>query len=178
MANKAQGTFGTIKWTNLRKVLEEYAQYFIQAARNDLGANKSYASGLLGDTMRSIVQIYDDHYEVDIELQDYWQYVEHGRRPGKFPPPNKIKEWIEIKPVHPYPDAKGRMPTVDQLTFLIGRKIATEGTDPRPFFEKNIQPTYEHFQEAIALAIDEDLAEYIQEMVLERDLYQTLFGIA
>ena len=165
---------GSIRWTHLRQVLEEYGAYFIQAARNDLGANHTYASGLLGDTMRSIVQIYDGHYEVDIELQDYWYYVDNGRRPGKFPPPNKIKEWIRVKPVTPYAMSNGKLPTVDQLAFLIGRKIAKEGTDPQPFFQKNIKPTYEHFQEAIALAIDEDVAEYIEELVLRRGLYEDL----
>lgn len=169
---------GTIKWTHLRKVLEQYGEYFIQQARDDLQANRTNASNLLSDTMRPIVQIFDDYMEVDIELHDYWYYVEHGRRPGKFPPVNKIKEWIQVKPVTPYANSKGRMPTVDQLAFLIGRKIATEGTDPQPFFEKNIKPTYEHFQEAIALAIDEDVAEYIEEVVLKQGLYNTLFGIA
>ena len=178
MANIGQGNIDTIRWTHLRQVLDEYGEYFIQAARNDLGANKAYASGLLGDTMESIVKIYDDHFEVDIELQDYWYYVDNGRRPGKFPPPNKIREWIQVKPVIPYEAKNGRVPTVDQLTFLIGRKIANEGTDPKPFFQKNIAPTYEHFKEAIALAIDEDLAEYIEDLVLQRTLYKTLFGIA
>ena len=178
MADRAQGTLGTIKWDNLRRVLQEYGEYFIQSARDDLQANKTNASNLLTDTMRSIVQIYDDHFEVDIELQDYWYYVDNGRRPGKFPPPNKIKEWIKIKPVMPYADKNGRVPTVDQLTFLIGRKIATEGTDPQPFFKKNIKPTYDHFQEAIALAIDEDLKVYIEDLVLQRTLYKTMFGIA
>lgn len=168
---------GSIQWTHLRQVLQEYGEYFIQAARNDLGANKSYASGLLGDTMQTIVNIYDDRFEVNIELQDYWYYVEHGRRPGKFPPPNKIKEWIQIKPVTPYAMPNGKLPTVDQLTFLIGRKIAREGTEPRPFFEKNIKPTYEHFQETIALAIDEDIAAYIEDLITRQGLYDDLFKV-
>ncbi len=161
-----------IDWQSLRKVLMEYGEYFIQQARNDLGNNHSYASGKLGDTMKTDVQIYDDHYEVNIILQDYWEYVDNGRKPGKFPPPNKIKKWIQIKPV-----PRGKLPTVDQLAFLIGRKIATKGIDPAPFFKKNIRPTYEHFKEAIALAIDEDVARWIETEVLQKAIYEDLFDV-
>lgn len=166
-----------IDWISLRKVLEEYGEYFIQQARNDLGQNHSYASGKLGDTMETDVQIYDGHFEVNIILQDYWKYVENGRKPGKFPPPNKIKEWIRIKPVVPYPGKNGKLPTTDQLAFLIGRKIATEGIDPAPFFKKNVKPTYDHFKEAIALAIDEDVARWIESEVLKKAVYTQLFSI-
>jgi len=165
----------SIEWNNLRRVLQEYGDYFIQLARNDLGANGSNASFALNDSMRTIVNIFDDRMEVDIELEDYWYYVEHGRKPGKFPPVNKIKEWITVKPVMPYPDKKGRIPTVDQLAFLIGRKISKEGTEAKPFFEKNIEPTYEHFQNAIAYAIDADLGEYVERVVQQQLLYDTLF---
>ena len=150
------------------EVLQQYGDYFIQLAREDLQANNTNASYTLSDTMRTIVNIFDDRMEVDIELQDYWYYVEHGRRPGKFPPVNKIKEWIRVKPVTPYADSKGRMPTVDQLAFLIGRKIATEGTDPQPFFEKNKKITNDHFKDIIAQAIDADIADYIERAVIQR----------
>ena len=166
---------GSIEWIHLRQVLYEYADYFIELAQADLMKNDSFATGTLYDTMRSIVQIYDDHYEVDIELQDYWYYVEHGRNPGKFPPPNKIKDWIIAKPVMPYTMKNGKLPTTDQLTFLISRKIATEGIDPRPFFEKNKNKTYAHFKDAIAEAIDMDVADYIEQTVIRGEAYKKLF---
>lgn len=166
---------GTIKWTHLRDVLQQYGDYFIQLAREDLQANRTNASYTLSDTMKTIVQIYDDHYEVDIELQDYWYYVEHGRRPGGFPPINKIREWIRVKPVIPEVDKNDKLPTVEQLAWAIRGKIAKEGTDPQPFFEKNKKITFDHFQEAIALAIDEDVAEYIEDLLVNQGLYDSLF---
>ena len=166
-----------IQWTSLYKVLEEYGKYFIDLARADLGANRSYASGKLGDTMTTDVQIYDDHFEVNIILQDYWKYVEKGRRPGKFPPPQSIINWISIKPINPYPTSNGKIPTTQQLAFLIGRKIATKGIAPKPFFEKNKKPTYDHFVTAIALAIDEDVARWVESEVMQKAIYQELYKI-
>ena len=47
---------------------------------------------------------------------DYLFYLDKGRGPGKFPPPETIKKWVESKPVPVHP-------------FVIGRKIAREGTE-------------------------------------------------
>lgn len=47
---------------------------------------------------------------------DYLEVLNTGRGPGKFPPPNKIEAWTETKPVEIDP-------------FLVGRKIAREGTE-------------------------------------------------
>lgn len=166
-----------IEWTHLWEVLERYGDYFIQQARSHLGQNKSYASGLLGDSMRRTVEINGDHFGVYVELQDYWEYVENGRRPGKFPPPNRIKEWISVKPVRPYPDSRGKLPTTDQLAFLIGRKIAREGIVPRPFFKPAQEETEAYFKVALENAIDEDVAAFIEKRVLDQILYNDLFKI-
>ena len=163
-----------IKWNNLNRVLNQLGDYFIQEARTNLGKNRSYASGTLGDTLEKIVEIDGVHFSVSVRIQDYWEYVEKGRRPGKFPPPTRLMEWILVKPVHPKADKNGRVPTVKQLSYLIGRKIATQGIPPRPFFKPAQKDTIKHFEKAIVLAIDEDIAEYVQEHVINKALYQDL----
>lgn len=183
--------FEDITWTHLEQVLKEYGEYFISLARADLDANGTNATMALYDSMKTYVIIGDSSYKVDIDLKYYWYYVEHGRRPGKFPPRNKIKEWIQVKHIIPKQGKTTRrwrlkdgtertkevtyMPTVDQLAFLISRKIATKGTDPQPFFEKNIKPTYDHFKDIIEEAIRLDISEYIERQVrgrIERYLYR------
>lgn len=165
-----------IEWKHLTEVLNRYGEFFIEQARANLGKNRSNASMTLNDTMKSIVTVVDDHYKVEIELQDYWEYVENGRKPGKFPPVNRIKEWISVKPVRPYPDARGKLPTVDQLAFLIGRKIANEGIDPKPFFKPAKEETQRYFEEALVLAIDEDVKSFIEYNVMQ-GIYEDLFKV-
>lgn len=61
---------------------------------------------------------------------DYFKYLVTGRGPGKFPPPDKMEDWVRANP-----DVLDRVRQVykyiteRQLGFLIGRKIAREGTD-------------------------------------------------
>lgn len=75
------------------------------------------ASGKLADSVR---------YEVNerglkVYAADYIYYVEHGRAPGKFPPIDSIKQWIEDKGLN------FDIP-INSLAFLIARKIAQKGT--------------------------------------------------
>ena len=52
---------------------------------------------------------------------DYTEYLEDGRKPGKFPPIDKIKQWIIDKPIA-FSDI-----SLSSLAFLIARKISKEG---------------------------------------------------
>ena len=51
----------------------------------------------------------------------YIYYLDQGRGPGKFPPVNNIRDWVRQK--LNIEEAK-----VNGVAFLVGRKIATEGT--------------------------------------------------
>lgn len=166
---------GSIQWNNLNRVLDEFADYFIQQARSNLGANGSYATGNLGDTMEKIIEIDETSFSVKISLADYWDYVENGRRPGKFPPPNRIKEWISVKPISPYAMKNGKLPTTNQLAYLIGRKISLEGTEPKPFFQPAKEDALSQFELAIDLAVDADISDYIENLVVQQTLYDDLF---
>lgn len=153
-----------IKWTALERVLNEFADTFIQNARDNLQADGSIATGELYDSFEKIIEIGEDYFSVKISLADYWTFVNSGRGPGKFPPPNAIRRWIEVKPVSPYP-INGKTPSVDQLTFLISRKIANEGTPPQPFFQPAVDEALRTFSGAIDKAIEDDVANFIQEAV-------------
>lgn len=162
-----------IKWTRLTEVLNEFADAFIQNARNNLEANQSNASYNLYNSFEKVIEVGEDYFKVSISLADYWQYLEGGRGPGKFPPVDKIKEWIEVKPVNPTPLSNGKTPSVEQLSFLISRKIANEGTEGKPFFEPAKEQTIREFEDKINQAIEEDVSNFILSLVEKemRDIF-------
>lgn len=162
-----------IKWTRLTEVLNEFADAFIQNARNNLDANQSNASYNLYNSFEKVIEVGEDYFKVSVSLADYWQFLENGRGPGKFPPVDKIKEWIEVKPVNPTPLSNGKTPSVEQLSFLISRKIANEGTEGQPFFEPAKEQTIREFEDKINQAIDEDVSNFILELVEKemRDIF-------
>ena len=156
-----------IKWNHLTETLNQFADTFIELARNNLDRNNTNASRELYDSLEKIIEIGEDYYSVKISLADYWTYVENGRGPGKFPPPPAIREWIEVKPVTPTPGMNGKTPSVEQLTFLISRKIANNGTSPQPFFGPAKEEAIRQFKDEIDQAISRDVDEWLDEVVSE-----------
>ena len=117
--------------TEFLSTLNEYAQKAEELYKRkltDKGINASYK---LLNSVETVVKRNDDEFIVSINLEPYWYYVENGRGPGRFPPIDKILEWIRVKPVIPYTDSRGRIPTEESLAFLISRKIAEQGTEGR-----------------------------------------------
>lgn len=152
-----------IKWTNLTAVLERFAEAFIKNAQQNLEKKDANASGALQRSMELDKIVIDDkEMRVTISLEDYWYYLEHGRKAGKMPPIQPIIEWIENKPVPP----KVQGLTVKQQAFAIAKSIKKNGTKPKPFFNSAKQMTWKMFKDEIAEAVDMDIMAYIENQVL------------
>ena len=150
-----------IKFDNLREILNKFGVELVEQYKQNLIDNKRPATGDLGNTVKFNLKEKNNTYTITLNLQDYWYYVENGRKAGKFPPINKIIDWIKIKPVLPYPDRSGRLPTTEQLGFLISRKIAEEGTKGTNDLRKATDDIYSKFQLAIYEAINKDFEKAI-----------------
>ena len=105
--------------TTIQNIINE----FTDTLKSVISSNGSNASGTLSKSITGIVKMNDKYLTISISLEDYWKYIEYGTNPH-FPPVDKIREWIRVKPVLPRPLASGKLPTENQLAFLIGRKIS------------------------------------------------------
>ena len=147
-----------MEWKNLKATLEAYGEALVAAYQEQIEQTGTNASGKLFDSIHHIVEVNGTTIELSLSLEDYWKYVEEGRGPGKFPPLGKIEEWITVKPIAPYPDSRGRIPSTKQLAFLIGRKIANEGTEGKHLLENALEYTQEWISK-IEEAIDKDITD-------------------
>ena len=170
-----------ISFENLQKALEEYgkeakAQYQknLLEMRYTKGKNpvltNRIASGELYNSVQSLVIVNGQRYSVVLSLADYWKYIENGRPAGKFPPTSKILEWITVKPVIPRPDDFGRIPTPKQLAFLIGRKIANDGSEGSHELKNANDSTLQKWQDRIVNALALDVSSYLQKIVIQSGL--------
>ena len=144
--------------------LDEYAEKAKELYKRkltDKGINASYK---LLNSVETTVKRNDDEFTVTINLEDYWIYVENGRGPGKFPPIDKILEWIRIKPVIPYSDSRGRLPTEEQLAFLIARKIAEQGTEPKHVLYETVDELNRYYLPKLQQALDRDFNRFSYEI--------------
>ena len=146
-----------ITFTNTERVLAEYAEQLATLYKSNLKAEGKYASGTLINSVQGLYTRDGNTFTVSLRLEDYWKYVEYGRKPGKFPPPNAIRRWVEIKPVIPRPMANGKLPTINQLTYLISRKIAEEGITPTYALRNTSEALTDAFRRRIIDALTADL---------------------
>ncbi|MEE1069825.1 MAG: hypothetical protein U0K81_05050 [Paludibacteraceae bacterium] len=150
-----------IRWTNLKRVLEEFAEYFITAYRDNLERFDANASGKLSKSLKYEIKSGASFLAVDVSLLHYWKYVEYGRRAGgKMPPISAIERWIRVRKIVPYAN-NGRVPTIKQLAYLIAHKIAVEGIKPRSIFANSLDEAVAEFERAIEEAITQDIEEVV-----------------
>mgnify|MGYP002520615516 CR=1 FL=1 len=151
---------GDIKWNRLESVLREGADYLTNAAKSGLPADYE-----LRDNIKFELKIGDKDYVIEFSAPDYWKYVNGGRKPGKYPPPDQIARWISKKNIVPGADRTGRIPSIGSLAFLIGRKISREGVRGNRFYDLAIEDFEKSFTEKIADAITEDVSNQLDEFL-------------
>ena len=108
-------------------------------------------------------------FEVNFDLPSYFPFAEYGRRPGKFPPPDAILKWIQFKRLVPRPGRDGKVPSTNQLVYLISRKIATKGTEGKHLFEKTLDdPILDNLAdklvELITAEFEKEIEKYIESL--------------
>ena len=157
----------TLSFDNLQIALDSFINDFIKTYKSLLIRDDKKASGNLISSLKPItIQFKNNKFEADISIASYWKYVEYGRRPGKFPPINKILNWIKVKPVIPRPMNGLKPPTEPQLAFLIARKIARDGIKAGNQFKEALDMTWNRHYNNISNAITEDLNQAIDLVTL------------
>lgn len=151
--------------TELVDILRELGENVREGYVNKLIRNgHPTTENTLASTVTSQVEVNGTTYSVVLNLQEYWKYVEEGTRPH-WPPPSAILHWIEVKPVIPRPDEKGRIPTPKQLAYLIGRKIAREGTKGTHDLRETTDTILGYYEDRIKEALETDCLRYIEKVM-------------
>jgi len=165
-----------INFDNLRAVLEDYGRAVAARYKENLVRDGRPASGALERSITTRVRTERGEFIVEMDLENYWKYIEYGT-PGrspeakmfdptrKFPPVNKLLDWVRIKPVIPRPDDKGKIPTPEQLARQIAGKIFWYGTEGKPSLGDAMRDVTEEWRERIQEALGHDLEYYIRKVL-------------
>ena len=149
-----------LTFENVLSVLQDYAVEVRNLYQDSLIRHDRIASGGLLNSAECRVEVNGRVYEVVMTLEDYWRYVEEDTRPH-WPPVSAILRWVQIKPVISRPDAAGRIPTPRQLAYLIGRKIAREGTKGSHDLADAVEEMNRRFADRLSEALGRDVSQYI-----------------
>lgn len=144
------------------QAIDEFGRLIVDNYKAELEAC-GYQDGQLYRTLSYSVSTGTGGWVISVSLENYWKYIESGRRPGKMPPLDVIEKWIKVKQILPRPltlkSGKSVVPTIPQLSFLIARKIGRDGIRPRPFFKQSFEEAKREFLHIIEEAILADIKE-------------------
>ena len=156
------------------EVLNKYGQRVVDLYRSNLKNSGHNATGNLARTASFTIETSSGDLNVTIHLEDYYRYVEEGRRPGSFPQIDSILRWIQAKHIMPR-EINGKLPTEQQLAYLIGRKIAQEGiagTYDLANAQEAAKSEFENeIQEALKADYNAEALRYMQDAGLLTNLY-------
>ena len=158
-----------MEFKRVEDVLINYALLVRDGYREKLASEGINASGSLSNSVQAMVDVNGTQYEVYLTLNDYWKWIEGGRPPtqqnGDGELRRKILEWIKVKPVIPTP-FNGKLPTEEQLAYLISRKIHTLGYEGKQPLQKTIDELEDMMFEDLQNAMAEDIAEEVDKIML------------
>ena len=123
------------------RIVQNWGNELIAQMQNRLRINKTNATSELSERIEPQIKGTQSGYRLTVLMQDYWQYVEEGRKPGKMPPIKNIYEWIRYKrpmqeKIQQSPD---KIAATKSLAYVIARKIGQKGTKAQPFVTPSLK---------------------------------------
>jgi hypothetical protein len=127
------------------RIVQNWGNELISNMQIRLRVNKTNASSSLSQSIQPNIKSQPNGYNLSIMMEDYWQYVENGRKPttqgGDGQLYKNIYEWIQNKQplqvkIAQSPD---RIAATKSLAYVITRKIHREGTQAQPFVVPSLQ---------------------------------------
>lgn len=152
-----------IEFKHLQQALAQYGDAIADRYKVNLEASGRRATGDLISSVNTKVTVNEQSFEILLSLEDYWKYVEEGTRPH-FPPVSKILEWVKVKRILPTPMPNGKLPTEQQLAWMIAKKIDRVGTEGTPDLENTLNEV--DYNAIIEEALDADILECLDEIIL------------
>ena len=131
-------------------------------ARSPFGTSPKKASGNL---INSISTTYNpSNQEITVEMLDYWQYVNDGRKPGKYAPLDSIKDWIKQKGLKGRDKKTGRFITKEKFAWGINTNIKKFGIAPTYFYDKAVENFEKYFEDEAVKALDIDMETFFNNL--------------
>ncbi len=102
-----------------------------------LAINNKIASGRLINSIEVISGVSNGKGFLDLFMEDYYYYIDQGRKPGRFVPPSALEDWMKLKGIplkYQYP---------------INLKIKREGIRGINFIDSVVQSIEKDFRKDI-----------------------------
>lgn len=87
---------------------------------------------------------------LELNLGEYWKWIENGRKPGKMPPIDRLIKWVNKKGL------RSNKRSIRSIAFAIGKLIAKRGLKPKNYLKRSSQ-SLPDFKQGLNEAFKKDL---------------------
>jgi hypothetical protein len=108
------------------KTLKEFGKDYVKILTIFLKKNRKIASGALVNSINFKLKETAEQILIILESNDYLEWVDKGRKPGKYPPLKAISEWARLKGIS------------QDAVFPIAKKIFKFGIEPTNVIQDTI----------------------------------------
>ena len=109
------------------KTLKEFGKDYVKILTIFLKKNRKIASGALVNSINFKLKETAEQILIILESNDYLEWVDKGRKPGKYPPLKAISEWARLKGIS------------QDAVFPIAKKIFRFGIEPTNVIQDTIK---------------------------------------
>lgn len=165
---------------HISKVLNEFGKEVTENAKINIrfkklankGKNKINNEGDLAKSVKYNVKVMPNSFSFFIEMEDYGEWVDKGRKPGKGIPVDKLMGWIKTKPVRLRDLKTGQFlgkteSRMKSLAFLINRKIKEKGIAATNFLTDPFNKAFQDLPDDIIEAFGLDVEQFIETSLSE-----------
>lgn len=178
-------SFQQIPQPNYQQAMNELAQMFQEALKDNLAKPYPYAPGYFGqkpatgrrnltkktgNLYNSIQVSFDpDTNRMKVNMLNYWKYVNDGRQPGKYVPLKPLMNWLRVKGMNR--DTRGRFKkfNIKGVAFAISKSIQKFGIQPTNFYDDSFDVFIKAFDDpnGPAAQLGMDLQQFLINIIQE-----------
>lgn len=136
------------------KIAKEFGKDYIKILTKYLIRFRKSNTGRLIKSLRSNVVRTTNDLKIVIEGEEYLNYVDRGRRPGKYPPLREISKWAQVKGIS------------QKAVYPIARSIFKFGIKPTNVIQlsnNEFERVFDKWDKTIANELKDDIYIMIDE---------------
>lgn len=159
------------KAENTRLALDKFGKYLVTESRKNLTRKKKNVSGSLYRSLSYELTTGPSSIGFDFLMNEYGEWVDKGRKAGKFPPFQNILDWVKARRFQ-FRELegknKGKFKSYEETARALWFKIKNKGIKPTDFYSRPFNLGFQklpvELQEAYGLDVESFLEFTINEL--------------
>jgi hypothetical protein len=149
------------KAENTKLALDKFGKYLVAQSRANLTRKKKNVTKALYNSLDYEVKVNPKSIEFDFLMEEYGEWVDKGRKPGKMPPFGAIYAWVARRKIQ-FKDTKTKkFLSYSETARRVMIKIKAKGIEPSDFYTRPFNLGFKQLPEELRQAYELDVMQFL-----------------